>query len=59
MSTSQRPQKPKTAAQLASDANHAAQMEMNVRMGRHMPPRDPDAPRETHEERHGRPTHKR
>ena len=34
MSTSQRPEKPKTAAQRAAEANHAQQLAVNAKAGR-------------------------
>lgn len=58
MSTSHN-EKPQTAAQRASEANRIAQMEINAQIGRHTPARDPNAPRQTYEERHGRPSFKR
>lgn len=58
MSTSHN-EKPQSAAQRASEANRIAQMKINEQLGRHMPARDPNAPRQTYEERHGRPTFKR
>lgn len=58
MSTSHN-EKPQTAAQRASDTNRIAQMKINAQVSRHTPARDPNAPRQTYEERHGRPTFKR
>jgi hypothetical protein len=60
MSTSQRPQKPRTAAQRASDANRVEQMAVNVRLGRATPaPRERVVSSAAYEERFKTSPHRR